>query len=78
MIVLHSTERERIKMKIHVNVDVTLDVSEKEGKELLSEENKSALLMTLYCGNNDDRPDLGKWYVDGKYAIENKYFGKVE
>lgn len=64
-------------MKIEVKMSITLDVPEEQAKNILSDDNKSNLLMTIFNGNNEKRPDLGQWYPHGEYSINDKYFGKV-
>jgi hypothetical protein len=45
-------------------------------KQILDND-KSAFLMTIYNRNSEDRPDLGKCYLEGDYVINGTAKGKV-
>lgn len=67
-------------MKLKAAIEITIEVSDEQAKRILDND-KSAFLMTMYNGNSKDRPDLGKWYLEGNYKISGEklqVYGKIE
>lgn len=61
---------------ITANINITLELSDIQAKQILDND-KSAFLMTMYNGNNANRRDLGRWYLEGGYTINGTTKGEV-
>lgn len=63
-------------VKIKLNMNITIEADGEQAERIL-ENDKSALLMTIFNGNNEKRPELGKWYPEGGYTINDIFENKV-